>query len=136
PSSEVGGVLAAAIEHARRLGTRGLGFDDFAAAVTVQVQVGHEIALEICKLRALRVLWAKVAHAFGGSVVPPILAVTSGRFRAEDHDPPTNLVRTALAGFAAVAGGADAVIALPYDDGAADRQRAQDLARDQLHLLR
>lgn len=137
PAFEVGATLASAIDVARRLGGGGVTFDELAAGTSVRVQVGHELLTEIAKLRALRLLWAKTAAAFGAGVAslsPRVLGVTSGRFRAEEHDQRTNLVRTALASFAAMVGGCDSVIATPWietDDGA-----AADLARDQLHLLR
>jgi methylmalonyl-CoA mutase len=138
PAVEVGMSLAAAVDVARRLGRHGIGFADFAAAVTLRVQVGHELLAEVAKLRALRLLWAKVAAGFGAAGearIPRLLTVGSGRFRAGQHDQRTNLVRSALAGFAAVVGGTDAAIVLPWNE-ATDDEAAADLARDQLHLLR
>lgn len=137
PAFEVGATLAAAIDVARRLGERGVDFAELAAGTTLRVQVSHQLLTEIAKLRALRLLWAKVASGFGAdgdALVPRVLGVTSARFRAEEHDQRSNLVRTALAAFAATVGGCDSVVALPWIEG--DDDDAADLARDQLHLLR
>src|SRR5690606_30817197 len=108
-----------------------------AAGATLRLQVGHELPLEIAKLRALRLLWAKIARACGASeraLAPRVLGVPSGRFRAELYDLHTNLVRSMLASFAAVTGGCDALLAVAHDEGSG--LRSADLARDQLHLLR
>ncbi len=136
PAVEVGATLAGLVEIARELEQRGVDFADLAAASTVRVQVGHEILVEIAKLRALRLLWHKVAAACGTrDATPHILAVTSGRQRAEEFDQRTNLVRTTLAAFAATTGGADALLVMPFDDSAS-AMGARDLAREQQLLLR
>ena len=137
-ATEIGATIAASIDVARRLGARGVDFATLARGSSLRVQVSHELLPEIAKLRALRLLWAKVATAFGaGDAIhaPPVLAVTSGRFRAEDHDQRTNLVRTALASFAAAVGGADGILCTTWNEDAED-EAAADLARDQVILLR
>ncbi|MBK8975881.1 MAG: hypothetical protein IPM29_08130 [Planctomycetes bacterium] len=135
---ELGATLAAVVDTARRLQPFGVDFDTLARAATLRVQVGHELLLEIAKLRALRLLWARIAHAFGArpeALVPRVLAVTSGRQRADEFDQRTNLLRTTIASFAAVTGGCDSLIVLSYDD-AVDDATEVDLARSQQLLLR
>jgi methylmalonyl-CoA mutase len=137
-ATEVGATIAAAIDIARRLAARGVDFDTLASGASLRVQVSHELLPEIAKIRALRLLWAKAAAIFGASgtaSIPDVLAVTSGRFRAEDHDQRTNLVRTALASFAAAVGGADGILCTTWNEDAED-ESAADLARDQVLLLR
>lgn len=141
PAIEVAATLAGAIECARRLAERGVDFDRFARASVLRVQVSHELLIELAKLRALRLLWAKVAHAFeaadGASLTPLVTAITSGRSRAQDFDLRTNLVRSAIAAFAAVAGGADSIAVFPFDDDPiAQDASAPTLARNQQLLLR
>lgn len=137
-ATEIGATIAASIDVARRLAARGLDFDTLAQGSSLRVQVSHELLPEIAKIRALRLLWAKVAAACGASPaasVPRVLAVTSGRFRSEDHDQRTNLVRSALASFAAAVGGADGILCTTWNEDPED-EAAADLARDQVLLLR
>lgn len=137
PALELGLLLASIVEVARGLDRRGVAFTDLAAAATVRVQVGHELIAEIAKLRALRLCFAKLAAACGASgeaLVPRVLALTSSRFRSDLYDHRTNLVRSSLAACAAVIGGCDSLIVLPFDGSEGDA--ARDLARDQGHLLR
>ena len=136
PAVELGLFLAALVEVARGMQRNGIEFADLAAAATVRVQVGHELISEIAKLRALRLGWAKIAHAFGAegdAWVPRLLALTSSRFRADLFDHRSNLIRSGLAASAAVIGGCDSLIVMPFDGS--DDDRARDLARDQQNLL-
>lgn len=137
PGVELGLLLASIVEVARGLERRGLSFTELAASATVRVQVGHEFCTEIAKLRALRLCFAKLGVAFGArgaALVPRVLALTSSRFRADLYDHRTNLVRNAVAAAAAVLGGCDSLIVMPFDGQ--DSVAARDLARDQQHLLR
>src|SRR5690606_4408373 len=106
PALELGATLAAALETATGLGERGIDFAAFTAAATVQLQVGHDLVREIAKLRALRLLWVRIGHAFGAdgdALRPRVLAITSGRQRSDAFDQHTNLARSTVALFAAVA---------------------------------
>lgn len=141
PALEVASTIAILAQTARELSARGIGWDQFAAATTARVQVSHEILIETAKLRALRLLWAKVGNALGASTAaalrPRVLAVTSGRARAYRHDLRTNLLRSTLAAFAAVTGGADRILIVPYnEDPAHQDESVLRLARHQHHLLR
>jgi len=98
----------------------------------------------IAKLRAARRLWARVAQACGGPVtVQRQAAVTSGVMMTV-RDSWTNALRTTVAGFAAVVGGADALTIQPYDarlggvDPVAQRlaRNTHALLRDEAHLAR
>src|SRR5690606_24964810 len=137
PALELGATLAAALETATGLGERGIDFAAFPAAATVQLQVGHDLVREIGKLRALRLLWVRIGHAFGAdgdALRPRVLAITSGRQRSDAFDQHTNLVRSTVALFAAVAGGADSVLVTTFDEST--DPAAEELALDQHHLLR
>lgn len=81
----------------------------------------------IAKLRALRLLHAKLMEACGiGAFTPRIHAETSLRMLTK-RDPHVNMLRTTTAVFAAAVGGADAITTLPftqalgYPDGFARR---------------
>lgn len=138
---ELGCVLAAAIEYIRFLLAQGHPLDRILGGACVRVQVGSDLYLEIAKLRALRLLWAKVARAFGASTPEQLRvsvhAETSERERAVWRDTRGNLIRTAVQGFAAVVGGCDSLVVGPYDMNRTNaRGTSLALARNQQLLLR
>ncbi len=142
PSQEIALTLAEAVEIIRQLGERGHAFDTVAAGLTFRLPVSTHLGTEIAKLRALRLLWAKVTHAFTGGAgevgaAVPIVAYSSEHTRSREFDLHTNLLRGTLEAMAGALAGCDAVCLLPYDPHP-DYQddEARTLARHQHHLLR
>jgi methylmalonyl-CoA mutase len=88
------------------------------AAALAQIEFRYAATADqfgtICKLRAARRLWARVAEACGAAGPQRQHAVTSAAMMTA-RDPWVNLLRTTLACFAAGVGGADAVTVLPFD---------------------
>lgn len=80
---------------------------------SVAVAVGADVLTEIAKLRTLRAGLEGISRR-RGRPPPVILARTSFRMSSR-LDLETNAVRTSLASFAALVGGADVVCALPFD---------------------
>ena len=124
---ELGCALAAGVEYLRALTDAGLPV----AAALSQVEFRFGITADqfggIAKLRAARRTWARVAQASGAPEAGGQRqhAVTSwpGMTR---RDPWNNILRNAIAGFAAGVGGADAVTIRPFD---AAIGRSDELAR-------
>jgi methylmalonyl-CoA mutase len=86
-----------------------------ASQLWFQISVGRDTFGELCKLRALRVLVAKLFAASNiTSAIPPIHAVSSSRTQAA-RDPWVNLLRVTTEVFAAAIGGADLVTPLAFD---------------------
>jgi methylmalonyl-CoA mutase len=76
--------------------------------------VDQDQFLSIAKIRALRLLWARMQEACGiERSATSIHAETSYRMLAR-RDPDTNILRNAIAAFAAAAGGADSISVLPH----------------------
>jgi methylmalonyl-CoA mutase len=72
----------------------------------------------MAKMRAARLLWARVAEVCGGSGNASAMrqhAVTS-RAMLTQRDPWVNILRATVACFAAGVGGADSITVLPFDD--------------------
>jgi len=90
----------------------------------------------MAKLRAARRLWARFAGACGGAALARIEARSSGRMLTTP-DAWSNLVRLTAAGFAAAAGGADAIILGTHADatGAVDAQALRMARNAQLILM-
>jgi len=100
------------------------------------VAVGNEYFFEIAKLRALRRLWELLAKSVGFSGDCRIFAFPTQRNKTL-YDYNTNLLRTTTECMAAVLGGADLVVNIPYDGLYHDPNAFADrIARNQLLLLR
>ena len=137
--------LATGAAALRRLvDERGLSIDEAASAIEFEVACGRDFFTSVAGLRALRVAWARLVEACGGSVAARrmwIHARTSARTQTR-RDPWVNLLRGSAETFAAAIGGADSISTDPFDAaiGAPDpasRRRAlhtQTVLRAEAHL--
>ena len=123
---EMGYTLADGLEYLRT-GTRsGLDIDAFAPRLSFFWAIGKNYFMEIAKMRAARVLWARIVKEFGpkkpGSLALRTHSQTSG-WSLTEQDPYNNIVRTAVEAMAAACGhtqslhtnALDEAIALPTD---------------------
>jgi methylmalonyl-CoA mutase len=113
---ELAGAWSMAVEVLAGLVERGLSLTEAAARISFRVAVGRETFEETCKLRALRVGWAKILGAVGLAEAPAVRvhAVASSRTLTQ-RDPWVNMLRTTTQVFAAITGGADWVTPVPFD---------------------
>ena len=72
--------------------------------------------LSIAKLRAARVVWAKLAAACGAPEVPARIEARSSARMLTIADAWTNMIRLTAAGFAGAVGGADAIVLGAFTD--------------------
>lgn len=110
--------LATAVDYLRELEKRGVAVDDAAPRILFGFSIGTQFFLEIAKLRAARLLWAKAVEACGGSA-PAQKMTIHARTLAWDKtafDPYVNLLRGTTEAFAAVAGGCDSLHVAPFDE--------------------
>ena len=115
-AQELGWLLARGAQVLRSLERDGIEPEQAFGLVELRVAVTDEQFPGIAKLRALRVLWSRLAELCG--VADPrtrIHAVTS-RPMTSAYDVHVNLLRSTVAAFAAGVGGADAVTVVPYDE--------------------
>ncbi|MGB5373798.1 MAG: methylmalonyl-CoA mutase [Polyangiales bacterium] len=123
---ELGYTLADGLEYVRTGMEAGLGVDEFAPRISFFWAVGTNFFMEIAKLRAGRLLWAKLIEQFNPKN-PKSLALrthcqTSG-WSLTAQDPYNNVVRTCIEAMAATQGhtqslhtnSLDEAIALPTD---------------------
>jgi len=104
----------------------GLGIDDFAPRLSFFWGIGMNHFMEIAKMRAGRMLWAKLVKQFEPKNLKSLMlrthCQTSG-WSLTEQDPYNNIARTCIEGMAAVLGGTqslhtnsfDEAIALPTD---------------------
>ncbi|WP_310393289.1 methylmalonyl-CoA mutase [Hymenobacter sp.] len=123
---ELAYTLADGLEYVRAGLAAGLKIDEFAPRLSFFWAIGMNHFMEIAKLRAGRLLWAKLMQQFSPAN-PKSLALrthcqTSG-YSLTEQDPYNNVARTAIEALAAVLGGTqslhtnalDEAIALPTD---------------------
>jgi methylmalonyl-CoA mutase len=113
-AQELACVIATAAAHLRLLEEEGLSLEEARDEIAFLLAADADEFLSLAKFRALRFLWARVESACG---LPPkplrLHAETSFRMMTR-YDPWTNMLRTAVAAFAAGAGGADVITVLPF----------------------
>ncbi len=85
-----------------------------ASTLTFKIAVDTNYFFEIAKLRALRLLYATLAKEYGVVESCHIIAVPTRRNKTL-YDYNTNMLRTTTECMAAVLGGADTIVNLPYD---------------------
>ncbi|HEY3384652.1 MAG TPA: methylmalonyl-CoA mutase family protein [Vicinamibacterales bacterium] len=79
---------------------------------TVGVGIGSNYFIEIAKLRALRLVWAQVAEAFGAPAGIRIHARTGGEDKTL-YDPYVNMLRVTTEAISAIAGNCDSLTITP-----------------------
>ena len=121
---ELAFTLADGLEYVRAALSRGLDIDSFAPRLSFFFCIGMDFFMEVAKLRAARLLWARLMAPFEPrnpmSMALRTHCQTSGVSLAE-KDPYNNVVRTTVEALAAVLGGTqslhtnalDEAIALP-----------------------
>jgi methylmalonyl-CoA mutase len=138
---ELAYTLADGLEYVRTGMAAGMGVDEFAPRLSFFWGIGMDLFMEVAKMRAGRLLWAKMLHGIGAkdkkSLALRTHCQTSG-WSLTAQDPYNNIARTTVEALAAVLGGTqslhtnslDEAIALPTDFSA-------KIARDtQLYLQR
>ncbi|HSI39378.1 MAG TPA: methylmalonyl-CoA mutase family protein [Xanthobacteraceae bacterium] len=113
-AQELAAVLSTMVAHLRALEAAGLPLDDAAAAIEATLAAEADQFATLAKLRALRLLWARVLESCGLDVRPLALHTETAWRGLTRRDPHTNLLRGTIAAFAAGVGGADSVSVLPF----------------------
>ncbi|HPR30615.1 MAG TPA: methylmalonyl-CoA mutase family protein [Prolixibacteraceae bacterium] len=137
---ELGFSLAMGAEYLSQLTNRGLDVDRAARAIKFHFGVGSNYFMEIAKLRAARLLWAKVLEAYE----PECACSAQMQIHSENtlfnktvYDPYVNMLRTQTEAMSAVLGGTDSLTVLPfnavYESPTAFSER---IARNQQILLK
>jgi methylmalonyl-CoA mutase len=119
---ELAFTLADGLEYVRAALSRGLKVDDFATRLSFFFGIGMNFFMEIAKLRAARLLWARLMQQFAAQN-PASLALrthcqTSGVSLTE-QDPHNNIIRTTIEALAAVLGGTQSLHTNSFDEALA-----------------
>jgi methylmalonyl-CoA mutase len=119
---ELAFTLADGLDYVRAALKKGLPVDDFAPRLSFFFAIGMNFFMEVAKLRAARLLWAKLMRQFDPKN-PLSLALrthcqTSGVSLTE-KDPYNNVIRTTVEAMAAVLGGTQSLHTNSLDEAVA-----------------
>lgn len=144
---ELAYTLADGLEYVRTGINAGMNIDDFAPRISFFWGIGMNHFMEIAKMRAARMIWAKIIKRFGPKN-PKSMALrthcqTSG-WSLTEQDPFNNAVRTCVEALAAVLGGTqslhtnalDEAIALPTDFSARIARNTQIYLEQETNICR
>jgi methylmalonyl-CoA mutase len=136
---QAGWALAAAVNFLSAMDERTIDPDRTAAAIEFSFHLGANYFFEIARLRAFRMLWARVVESFGGSrqhAQARIVAHTAYPQTAIE-DSHWNILRAATQTMSAILGGADSISIAPFAEAAeAQNEAARRLARNTQLLLK
>ncbi len=142
---ELAFTLADGQEYVKTAMARGLDVDGFAGRLSFFWAIGMNFYLEIAKMRAARLLWARIMTRFGAKAPKSLMlrthCQTSGWSLAE-QDPYNNIVRTTVEAMAAVFGGTqslhtnsfDEAIALPTETSSRIARNTQLILQEEAHI--
>jgi methylmalonyl-CoA mutase len=116
---ELAFTLADGVDYVRAALSRGLKVDEFAPRLSFFFAIGMNFFMEVAKLRAARLLWARLMRQFEPKN-PASLALrthcqTSGVSLTE-QDPYNNVIRTTVEAMAAVLGGTQSLHTNSFDE--------------------
>jgi methylmalonyl-CoA mutase len=119
---ELAFTLADGLEYVRAARARGLDVDAFAPRLSFFFAIGMNFFMEVAKLRAARLLWARLMAPFGPRKAESLSlrthCQTSGVSLTE-QDPYNNIVRTTVEAMAAVLGGTQSLHTNSFDEALA-----------------
>ncbi len=114
---ELGYSMAIAIEYLARMTDAEISTDLISHHLQFNFGVGSNYFMEIAKIRAARLLWARIAEAFKPSkpesMQTKIHSVTT-EWNQTIYDPYVNVLRTTTESMAAILGGTDSLTVRPF----------------------
>nr|WP_319400454.1 methylmalonyl-CoA mutase small subunit [uncultured Carboxylicivirga sp.] len=105
-------------EYLAQLTEKGLSINEAAANIKFNFGVGGNYFMEIAKLRAGRMLWAKIVEAYkptGVEVCKMHVHSETSEWNKTIFDPNVNMLRTQTEAMSATIGGAESLTVKPYD---------------------
>ncbi|MGF1640789.1 MAG: methylmalonyl-CoA mutase family protein [Rhodospirillales bacterium] len=116
-TQDLAAAMATAVAYLRAMTAAGMDIDAACRQILFTLSVDCNQFLAICKLRAARKMWARVAEACGAGGPARAMrlhAKTAERMMSR-RDPWVNMLRTTVACFGAAVGGAESVTVLPFN---------------------
>jgi methylmalonyl-CoA mutase len=115
-AQDLGFAMATGVRYLRVLTDAGMSVPDAARQMVFAFGVGTNFFLAIAKLRAARLLWARVLEACGAEDAPGMrMQVRTSRRVMTQRDPWVNILRNTVCCFAGAIAGAETIITEPFD---------------------
>src|ERR1700704_1952581 len=111
---ELAFVLAAGVQYLRALESAGVTLEDAQGMIYARLSADADQFLTMAKVRALRLLWARVEQSCGLTPKPLFIAAETAWRMLTRRDPYVNMLRATMATFSAGLGGANAITVLPH----------------------
>lgn len=113
---ELAVLLATAAEYFRELAVRGVSPAESAPQFLATLSLTAKIFPQIAKIRAARLVWARMASAFGAGGVPLSIHGRTTLVNKSVLDPHTNMLRVTAEAFAGVVANVESLQVAPYDE--------------------
>jgi methylmalonyl-CoA mutase len=137
---ELGFALASGAEYLNTITNSGIPVDDAAQRMMFSFGVGSNYFMEIARLRAARLLWAKIVEQYkprDESSMQMWIHCNTSAWNKTLFDPFVNLLRTTTEAMSAIIGGTQSLSILPFDTFYKDPDEFSNrLARNQQIILK
>jgi methylmalonyl-CoA mutase len=111
---ELAFTLAAGVAYLRAIEQSGVALDAAQGMVYARLAADADQFLTLAKVRAMRLLWARIEQACGLTPKPLFIAADTSWRMLTQRDAFVNMLRATMATFSAGLGGADAITVLPH----------------------
>ena len=137
---ELAFTLASANDYLYNLKSKGVTVDELAPLFQFSFAVGSNYFMEIAKVRAARLLWAKIVEQYkpeSNDAMQVFINNTTSNWNKTVYDPYVNMLRAATEAMSAAIGGADSICVTPFDAPFKDEDDFSDrIARNQQIILK
>jgi methylmalonyl-CoA mutase len=136
---QLGFTLALASEYLSKLTESGFTVEDITSHMHFSFGVGSNYFMEIARLRAARLLWAKIVEAYGArgsQAARAYIHSETTKWNMTIYDPYTNILRATTESMSAILGGTDSLLVNPHDNtGRKASELSERIARNIQHIL-
>lgn len=118
-TQELGFALSEAVYYLDKLTDAGFSIDEIAPRIQFNFAAGSNYFLEIAKLRAARMLWAKLVDSYGvkdKEAAKIHMHVETAQWNMSVYDPYVNMLRATTECMSGILGGADSINVLPFNN--------------------
>ncbi|MFH2095191.1 MAG: methylmalonyl-CoA mutase family protein [Bacteroidota bacterium] len=138
-TQELGFALSVVVEYLHRLTDRNQKAEDITPRMQLVFATGSGYFMEIAKIRAARLLFAKIAELYGCSPENSRVFIhgVSSSWNKTIYDPYVNMLRTTTETMSSALGGVDSYTVLPFDNPfRSSGEFSERVARNQQIILK
>ncbi|MCL2038858.1 MAG: acyl-CoA mutase large subunit family protein [Bacteroidetes bacterium] len=137
--------ISTAVMYIKELLKRGINIDEIAKNIHFNISVGIKFFIELSKIRAARVIWAKIIKEFGGNEESQKMQIHTftSKVYTTKFDPFVNILRGTTEGLAAVLAGVNSLhigtfdeeLGMPSDFSRRVARNIQNILKDEAHII-